>query len=270
MTRKSVKSLAPKKAASPKSVKAPMGIVVKAVKNVKGTLKKAWVPEATVKSATARVRRELKDLGLLSPESRMDEVEVIYGRWDPSGFVKIMGFYSFEDNNIHIPAFFPPALLPWYKDRCITDVLRHEFGHALADKYPKFFHDKRFRKAFGDEYGRVKVAGDGDFVSPYARTFTQEDFCETFMLFLKHKGVLPKEYAYREAIRAKWEAVAAICSDIAELRKAASDVIENAVEHNADAFGMQGIDDLFEVLICAEARVDLPVVADVVTVVVLR
>ena len=242
MTKKSIKSPAPKKAAAHKSVKPRyvprattakggiMGTAQKtvgkmtgaiggAVEKVKGLLKKAWTSKATVKSATVRVRRELTYWGLLFPGSRMDEVEVIYGRWNLSGFVRIMGFYLFGVQEIHIPAFYPAGLFPGDKGRCITDVLRHEFGHALADKYSQFFHDKRFKKAFGDEYGRIKVAEDGDYISPYARTFTQEDFCETFMLFLKHKGVLPREFAWREAIRAKWEAVAAICSDIAELRK---------------------------------------------------
>lgn len=195
-------------------------------KTVKKIAKNVYVSESAVKSATVRVRRELRDWGLLSPESRMDEVEVIYGPWDPSGFVGIMGFYSFEDNNIHIPAVFPPALLTWYKNwyenRFMSDVLRHEFGHALAARFSKFFHDKRFRKAFGGIYGVLKVAEDGDesdYVSAYARKYTQEDFAETFMFFLKHKGVLPRKYAYREAVRTKWETVAAICADIARLKK---------------------------------------------------
>ncbi len=68
----------------------------------------------------------------------------------------------------------------------------------------------------------IEVTKKGDernYVSAYARKYTQEDFCETFMLFLKHKGVLPKEFSRRKAIRAKWEAVAAICQDIAKLKK---------------------------------------------------
>ena len=104
----------------------------------------------------------------------------------------------------------------------MVDVLRHEFGHALEGKFPQFFHNERFRKAFGDEYGVIEVAKDGDernYVSRYARKYTQEDFAETFMLFLKHKGVLPKEFSRRKAIRVKWETVAAICQDIAKKKK---------------------------------------------------
>ena len=227
MTKKSIKSPVAKKAASPKSVKAAKGAFGKAVKKVKDTLKNLWASEATVKSATVRVRRELTYWGLLFPGSRLDNVKVIHGGiWaniiSLRGYV---GFYQFGVQEIHIPASYPAGLLPWNEDRrCMVDVLRHEFGHALADKYSQFFHDERFKKAFGGTYGRVKVAKEGDkdnYVGDvdYARTFTQEDFCETFMFFLKHKGVLPREFAWREAIRAKWEAVAAICSDIANLRK---------------------------------------------------
>ncbi|MBQ7650221.1 MAG: hypothetical protein IJS15_04635 [Victivallales bacterium] len=41
---------------------------------------------------------------------------------------------------------------------------------------------------------------------------TQEDFAETFMLYVKRKGVLPKAFARNEAIRAKWEEVEYICN----------------------------------------------------------
>ena len=104
----------------------------------------------------------------------------------------------------------------------MTDVLRHEFGHALEGKFSKYFHDERFKKFFGAEYGVIAVARDGDernYVSNYARKYTQEDFAETFMLFLKHKGVLPREFSRRKAIRLKWETVAAICHEIAKMKK---------------------------------------------------
>ena len=78
-----------------------------------------------------------------------------------------------------------------------------------------------FIKAFGDVCGDSVVAKERDkrnYVSDYARTNTQEDFAETFMLYMKYKGNFPKKFSRRKAIRIKWEAVAAICKDIAKLK----------------------------------------------------
>ncbi|MBR0459548.1 MAG: hypothetical protein IJJ26_09950 [Victivallales bacterium] len=65
----------------------------------------------------------------------------------------------------------------------------------------------------------AKEGDERNFVSAYARTSTQEDFAETFMFFLKYRGVLPKEFSRQKAIRLKWETVDAICQDIAKLKK---------------------------------------------------
>ena len=48
------------------------------------------------------------------------------------------------------------------------------------------------------------------YVSEYAMRDTREDFAETFMLFLKHKGKLPAKFATKPAIKKKWAAVAEI------------------------------------------------------------
>ena len=188
-------------------------------------LENVYVSESGVKSAFYRVRRELKDMDLLFEKSRMSKVKVIWELLSIEAlgsFVGIMGFYNPQTQDIHIPAIWPAALLPWYKERGLTDVLRHEFGHALEGKFSKFFHDENFKKAFGAEYGEIEVAREGDernYVSDYARKYTQEDFAETFMFFLRHKGVLPKEFSRRKAIRAKWDAVASICHSIAKMKK---------------------------------------------------
>ena len=44
---------------------------------------------------------------------------------------------------------------------------------------------------------------------------TQEDFAETFMLFVKHKGKIPARFAKKPVIRKKWEAVAEIVKRVA-------------------------------------------------------
>lgn len=45
---------------------------------------------------------------------------------------------------------------------------------------------------------------------------TQEDFAETFMLFVKHKGKIPAKYAKKPAILKKWKAVAEIVKRVAK------------------------------------------------------
>jgi len=104
----------------------------------------------------------------------------------------------------------------------IEDVFRHEFGHALADLYPETLKKGgTFRKAFGRTYGEAPAEERGvdgweeRYVSEYATSATQEDFAETFMLFVKHKGKIPAKFAEKPAIKKKWEAVAEICRRVA-------------------------------------------------------
>ena len=106
------------------------------------------------------------------------------------------------------------------------DVIRHEFGHALADLYPGALKKGGlFRKAFGGAYGEdtaeeCVAEGWGDrYVSEYATSATQEDFAETFMLFVKHKGKIPARFAKKPAIRKKWKAVAEIVKRVAAAKR---------------------------------------------------
>lgn len=101
-------------------------------------------------------------------------------------------------------------------------MIRHEFGHELADLNPGALRKGgTFRAAFGGSYGAEPaeergVAGWEDrYVSEYATSATQEDFAETFMLFVKHKGKIPAKFAEKPAIKKKWEAVAEICRRVA-------------------------------------------------------
>ena len=101
-------------------------------------------------------------------------------------------------------------------------MLRYEFGHALADLYPGALKKGGvFRAAFGGAYGEAPAEecvadGWGDrYVSEYATSMTQEDFAETFMLFMKHRGEIPAKFAKKPAIRKKWKAVAEIVKRVA-------------------------------------------------------
>ena len=102
----------------------------------------------------------------------------------------------------------------------------HEFGHALADLYPGALKKGGlFRAAFGGAYGEdpaeeCVAAGWGDrYVSEYATSATQEDFAETVMLFVKHKGKIPAKFAKRPVIRKKWKVVAEIVKRVAAAKR---------------------------------------------------
>jgi len=193
---------------------------------MKSLLKRVYVSFDEMERAFNKVRRELTDVGLLSVESPLDKVDCYHERFSRGalyGLVGTLGFYGFEDMNIHVPSVWPAGLFPWYEERQMPDVLRHEFGHALADRYKKFFRGGIFKKAFGKSYGEYVVFDGEDwteeYVSGYATTNTQEDFAETFMLFLKHKGKLPARFRGKRAIERKWKTVGQIVKSIrAEVR----------------------------------------------------
>lgn len=193
--------------------------------NTTGRLANTIAHEKTVRSAFYRVRKELRDMGLLFPGSRLDDVTCELSRdvvKIAQGAAGVMGLYYFGDKCIRIPVFFSGALNPFIAKRCMTDVLRHEFGHALADVFAEqpFFTDTRFKKAFGASYGAIKVSKKGDednYVSSYARAYTQEDFAETFMYVLRYKNY--NLTGGSKKLQLKFKTVQAICNDIAKLEK---------------------------------------------------
>ena len=188
-------------------------------------MKRVFLSMGEMEKAFNKVRKELEAMDLLFDGSRLDKVDCYHERFSIGALYGLvaMGFYNFADQNIHIPAAYPPGLFPWLQDREMRDVIRHEFGHALADKYRKFFRGGIFKAAFGASYGEKKVF-DGDdwsdeYVTEYASTKAQEDFAETFMLYMKHKGKLPARYRGKCAIEKKWRTVGRIIREFAALRK---------------------------------------------------
>lgn len=193
---------------------------------VKTALQKIYASMGEVEKAFNKVRKELEGLGLLFEGWKLDKVDCYHEKFSLGalyGLAGAMGFYDFKDRNIHVPAFYPAGLFPmWYGERQMLDVLRHEFGHALADRYAKFFRGGIFKAAFGASYGAKKVFEgedwESEYVSKYATTATQEDFAETFMLYMKHKGKLPTRYRGKRAIVKKWKTVGRIIREISALR----------------------------------------------------
>ncbi len=190
----------------------------------KSPLKRIYTSFDDVTRAYNKVRKELWKLGVLWNGSKLDEVICYHELFDPHGLEGWMGFYNFKDKQIHIPAVYNGLSLnfKWYDKWSVVDVLRHEFGHALMDRYYRpLALGSLFRTAFSGPHGAKPAPGsDPDdwqnrCVSAYAAEQTQEDFAETFKFFVKHKGKIPATFKQKPAIVKKWEAVAEICRSVA-------------------------------------------------------
>ena len=193
-------------------------------------MSKVYTSYEEVCRAYDKVRMELWNIGVLWEGSRMDNVGATYLKVAPiAALAGYMGLYQPETKEIEFPSVYLPIASLW-KDLGMKanalDVFRHEFGHALADLYPRALSQGGlFREAFGAKYGpdpAPEIDPDNwefDCVSKYAAKKTQEDFAETFMLFVKHKGKMPRQFAGKPAIKKKWAAVAEIVKRVGAATK---------------------------------------------------
>jgi hypothetical protein len=200
------------------------------------------VTEEEAYDAFNLVETELWRAGVLWQGSKLDKVKLRY-RGDGFGSTKSdfrhiwnaaisdLGKYVRGEGDLDLPTegywlngviTIPRHGLWLGRQAVIEDVIRHEFGHALADLYPMALsRGGTFRAAFGGSYASAAKPNESvpDWrtccVSEYATTNTQEDFAETFMLFVKHKGKIPAKFARKPAIRKKWKAVAEIVKRVA-------------------------------------------------------
>ena len=97
----------------------------------------------------------------------------------------------------------------------LADVLRHEFGHAVADTHRGLFRSRHFTIAFGrthESNDRSEYA-PAIHISRYAAKNPSEDFAENFMHYIRCRGNLPLKHA-TPAIRRKWQFIHALCRAI--------------------------------------------------------
>lgn len=189
-------------------------------------IRKIYTSFDEVTYAYDKVRMELYNMGVLWSESKLDKVESTYLTIAPiSAVAGYMGFYQPATKTIEFPSVYLPIEALWKSlslKASTVDVFRHEFGHALADLYPRALSKGGlFRAAFGGIYGEDPAEERGvdgwedRYVSEYATSGTQEDFAETFMLFVKHKGRIPTQFKGKPVIVKKWKAVAEIVKRVA-------------------------------------------------------
>ncbi len=161
----------------------------------------------TLERAVAKVRQEFSDLGILTTKIDDININMLMGFYGAiHAIVKdrifspiVMGYYN---GDINIPEY-------CYRPDSISNVLRHEYGHAFAEQHPAPFKSRSFISAFGGKYTsgvKTEMQSPDRCITNYAATDIAEDFAETFMFYIKYKGKLPKKYSKNEFIQRKWEA----------------------------------------------------------------
>jgi hypothetical protein len=155
---------------------------------------------ADVCRANRAVTRELDKLGLW--HRRLDAITVY---WVPAS----LGCYGWHQDDIYIPAVSGIQLLDLIRSdfTSLADVLRYEWAHAVADKWPHLINTKRFVQTFGGDYDSIESPRPycpAHHVTRYAATMPGEDFAEVFHFFLRHRGRLPTRMAKKPHLVAKW------------------------------------------------------------------
>jgi hypothetical protein len=153
--------------------------------------------------ANQQVTKELIAAGFW--HDRLEDVDVY---WTTHSLV----CYGWYEGDIHIPAVSGAQLsdLIMGKHTRLTDILRHEWAHAVADKWPEVIQSRRFIRAFGAPYESMESIREyhpRHHLTPYASTSSCEDFAETFHFYLRHKGRLPMRLADEAKMVRKWRFV---------------------------------------------------------------
>jgi hypothetical protein len=161
-----------------------------------------FVTLARLNRAVSDVQGELEAHGFY--DEKLAKIDV-YLSW--FGYAYGWCYYS-SSGNIHIPAVSLGMLferIVGTSRTTLRDVIRHEYGHALAHTHRGLFCSVPFKRAFGSHHD-ADIKSDYDLerhVTPYAATSPSEDFAETFMFYLRHNGERPNRFdTWR--IRRKW------------------------------------------------------------------
>jgi len=165
-----------------------------------------------LRGALSDVQRELDRTGIFN--ERLGDVGVYL-----TSFGIAYGYqYYGSTGHIEIPAISLSRLSEIVfggRRATLRDILRHEYGHAVADQNRGLIRSKHFRIAFGSGHNDEIPSKycPSKHVTEYAATDSCEDFAEVFMFFLKHEGRNPKRFQ-SPAILAKWKFVETLCQKI--------------------------------------------------------
>ncbi len=171
-------------------------------------------------AASISVQDELYRIGLWHMESRLCNVEIFWCRlpqikmYDALGFFmlgtsKLDEFFGYETGHIYIPAF---VLSQDFRQKrgSLRNIIRHEYGHAFAHHYPELIiYSEKFEAVFGGNYySDVPSEMEHEaYISKYAKAMPMEDFAETFMVFVRRKGIIPAKISNTK-LKNKWAFIA--------------------------------------------------------------
>ncbi len=181
-----------------------------AVPNVKHKI----ITMPRLQSALDDVMDELDELGLWN--ERLAKVDV-YLTWVGSAY----GWQLYRGSgHIEIPALSLSRLSEMFLSggrMTLRDLLRHEYGHAVADTNRALIRSRRFADAFGTPHDSEIPSdySEDEHVTAYASKDSSEDFAEVFMFYLKHSGKIPNRFETRD-IKRKWQFVDRLCQRIAD------------------------------------------------------
>ena len=90
----------------------------------------------------------------------------------------------------------------------IQHLLMHELGHIFVLKFIKraIKNDPEFKALFGDltkAYRRklLRIRTSRDFISNYAQSHPEENFCEVFAVYCGHEGKIRKVYKHLKKLK---------------------------------------------------------------------
>ena len=167
--------------------------------------KKRIVTLARLNRVVRAVESELRHWNLWHPG--LDDVNVFLV---PAGFAYGWQMYR-TTGHIYIPMVSACQIRDMVTGQYIhlLDIVRHEYAHAFAHTAPEWVKTAEFRRAFGashDSFRRLGPYNPKRHITVYGSTNTCEDFADTWTVFLKARGRLPKRFD-TPAIRRKWEFV---------------------------------------------------------------
>ena len=177
-------------------------------------------------SAALSVQRELFAVGLWYENTKLIKTNVYWSAMPCLGITDALGFFTIgvsfmnkiqglEEGHIYIPKW---VLSQGFNQNrgSLREIIRHEYGHAVAHYYPELIDNSTdFEKVFGAAYYSNEPTGMEEvaYISAYAASMPMEDFAETFMVFVRRKGIVPSKISNKKLL-AKWQFLANLCNII--------------------------------------------------------